>query len=1000
MIIIPYPYYRKAKIMKNKIMKDIKNYIDGNDTSISIDEVTKHPKRYSLLSKLVKSQRDETFNNKGDIKEQKPDFDYLLGIASDKAQDIDDNETIMQLLPDLERCAQILISYILSPKYLLDTELVYSPPVSLFPQTVTTNLTNVVKDYITNKYKLDDKLYGILYNILFTKGSYPIAIIPEASLDELINDVNEPTTSNESLVDNVVTTINNKLNNYGKNSYGFFNNSNRSKTYSGISKESYNVNGLEVSLGDTDKQVNYKGNRNSNVENFSSIYLNNKLDIELPKELLVNHTKSENNKNTYTLNLENTNALLDITDDFTVLLKGDLTKRLSTESIRQKIGISRERNYTDKEIIDKLFTSIDEIQKRSRTNEETVLVKLKTNNQTYRENLNEPLILELPPECIIPITKPGIPEEHIGYLILLDEDYLPLNKTKPINYYRELSNSFRYRNSGSMAHSLIQQGKMMFEGFNLNWNEAKQIEMLARIYGNAIIKEVINRLKEGELGKNLDIGEATELYRIMFYRALQGHNTKMVFVPKEILQYFAFDYDNRGIGISILDNMKTLLSLRIQFLLAQVRAGIINSIPETVVGVTIDEKDPDPKKTLQVIKALIMQTRMIGSLQLGNTDARSIEDNIVQSNIRININSEHPGIPNIAQEVNRETADIPTPDQDTADMLTKYTIMGLGLPPDLVDNSLQVEFAAQVVQNNLITNNTVYRRQQRLNPQITEFVKKVCICSPKIRKDLESIITDNIEEILETINEASGNKIKYKDLSKESLQSVVKYLVDTFIGKLEVTLPIPDTEDHEVKKEKLEAYKSRVEEIINSLLTEEALPPELVTQTDEEGNEINISELINKYGNVIKHDMIRTWMVENNYFADIADYFTVNDENIQTFEKNKAIREMLIKAIKGTMEFFNEGKNIAKSTVAVAKVNEIQGTGSGGGFSSSDSSSSSDSDSGSDEGGSDDFGDDFDFSEDFSSEEPGESESNESGESESGGDEGFSPNEGTDGAPD
>ena len=106
--------------MKNKIMTDIRNYIDGKSTSINVDEVAKHPERYSLLSKLVKSQRADTFNNKGEIKEQKPDFDYLLGIASDKAQDIDDNETIMQLLPDLERCAQILISYILSPKYLID----------------------------------------------------------------------------------------------------------------------------------------------------------------------------------------------------------------------------------------------------------------------------------------------------------------------------------------------------------------------------------------------------------------------------------------------------------------------------------------------------------------------------------------------------------------------------------------------------------------------------------------------------------------------------------------------------------------------------------------------------------------------------------------------------------------------------------------------------------------------------------------------------------------
>ena len=58
-------------------------------------------------------------------------------------------------------------------------------------------------------------------------------------------------------------------------------------------------------------------------------------------------------------------------------------------------------------------------------------------------------------------------------------------------------------------------------------------------------------------------------------------------------------------GRSLIDNMKVLLSLRIQFMLAQVRAGIANSIPETVATVRIDEKDPDPKKTIQMHKHLL-----------------------------------------------------------------------------------------------------------------------------------------------------------------------------------------------------------------------------------------------------------------------------------------------------------------------------------------------------------------------------------------------------------
>ena len=88
-----------------------------------------------MFSKLIRSRNDESFKNNGQLTETTPSLDYLLGMASDKAQDIDDNEAIMQLLPDLQRAAQILISYVLSPTYITSgQELQYLPPSGLFTQ--------------------------------------------------------------------------------------------------------------------------------------------------------------------------------------------------------------------------------------------------------------------------------------------------------------------------------------------------------------------------------------------------------------------------------------------------------------------------------------------------------------------------------------------------------------------------------------------------------------------------------------------------------------------------------------------------------------------------------------------------------------------------------------------------------------------------------------------------------------------------------------------------
>ena len=44
----------------------------------------------------------------------------------------------------------------------------------------------------------------------------------------------------------------------------------------------------------------------------------------------------------------------------------------------------------------------------------TIILKiLKNNRQTYRKDLNEPLVIEYPVESIIPIYKPGTPSEHV-----------------------------------------------------------------------------------------------------------------------------------------------------------------------------------------------------------------------------------------------------------------------------------------------------------------------------------------------------------------------------------------------------------------------------------------------------------------------------------------------------------------------------------------------------------------------------------------------------------
>nr|DAJ64625.1 MAG TPA: capsid assembly protein [Caudoviricetes sp.] len=993
--------------MDNQLLKNIALQLKNKSSAKDLDEsdIKGNPAVYALLSKLNSSRQEESFKNNGDLSNTTPDLDYMLGISSEKAQEIDDNETIMQLLPDMERAAQILCSYILSPKYLMKPELQFRPPKNLFPQNTITIITDEIKKYFKKHHDIEGKLYKILYDILFLKGAHITAVIPEAALDEIINsDLVEQSKESYSirLSQESLSHVEQLLLNSNRPSRGFLGQPNYQENHPKqfTRKPMVSHESVEVHFGNTDDGFEPRVSKSTEHYN-TSIRVPENIEFELPKEYAKTHkdaadkTIEISEEGVWNIKFDSAklDTLVEVSDDLSILRQSFIRKEMLSQESARAAGIptgfkptSLEREtFSDRNIIDKIFRKIDDI--NSYNTDVLELKKLKNDNQTARENLDEPIFINYPVEAVIPIFKPGAPSEHVGYLALHDEEGNPLSKAKPVNYYRELANGYNSRMTvNTMASSLIQQGKTMFEGFSNKLDEARQLEMLSRIHSNAIIKDILDRLKNGLYGKNLDVGDSAEVSRIMFYRALRGQRTRVLFVPKEVMSYMAFDYDNRGFGISLLDNMKVLISLRIQFMLAQLRAGIMNSIPETLVTLRIDEKDPDPRKTIQIANVMALQSRSNSGLIIGASNVQTIEDRVNQSNIRMAIESDNPKIPQIGHDVTKTTADIPTPDNEVAEGIKRDTIMGTGLTPDMVDNSLSTEFAANVLQGNFITSLIAFQKQDRFNPLLTDFVRKTISVSPYLHKRLREIIRDNLEEIIENIKEASGDKtLSVKGLATSAIEVLIDGIIDKFISAFEVNLPAPPNDNHESKAEQLQQYEERVDKAIEFVISQDVIPESLVSEDGE--------SMVEQYAKIVKGDLLRDWMLENNYMPEIMNYITVSDDGVQTYEKNKAIRDLTIKTVKAMTEFFKEGKNIADSTSAVLKANDM--------VIEDDYSSSSSSDSDSDSSGDDmedpfgdmgDMGDEDPFSDDTSE------ESNQEGNQE--GDANMSGNEAQDGPAD
>ena len=993
--------------MDNQLLKNIALQLKNKSSAKDLDEkdIKGNPAVYALLSKLNSSRQEESFKNNGDLSNTTPDLDYMLGISSEKAQEIDDNETIMQLLPDMERAAQILCSYILSPKYLMKPELQFRPPKNLFPQNTITIITDEIKKYFKKHHDIEGKLYKILYDILFLKGAHITAVIPEAALDEIINSDlvdNSQESYSIRLSQESLSHVEQLLLNSNRPSRGFLGQPNYQENHPKqfTRKPMVSHESVEVHFGNTDE--GFEPTVSKSTEHYNtSIRVPENIEFELPKEYAKTHkdaadkTIEISEEGVWNIKFDSAklNTLVEVSDDLSILRQSFIRKEMLSQESARAAGIptgfkptSLEREtFSDRNIIDKIFRKIDDI--NSYNTDVLELKKLKNDNQTARENLDEPIFINYPAEAVIPIFKPGAPYEHVGYLALHDEEGNPLSKAKPVNYYRELANGYNSRMTvNTMASSLIQQGKTMFEGFSNKLDEARQLEMLSRIHSNAIIKDILDRLKNGLYGKNLDVGDSAEVSRIMFYRALRGQRTRVLFVPKEVMSYMAFDYDNRGFGISLLDNMKVLISLRIQFMLAQLRAGIMNSIPETLVTLRIDEKDPDPRKTIQIANVMALQSRSNSGLIIGASNVQTIEDRVNQSNIRMAIESDNPKIPQIGHDVTKTTADIPTPDNEVAEGIKRDTIMGTGLTPDMVDNSLSTEFAANVLQGNFITSLIAFQKQDRFNPLLTDFVRKTISVSPYLHKRLREIIRDNLEEIIENIKEASGDKtLSVKGLASSAIEVLIDGIIDKFISAFEVNLPAPPNDNHESKAEQLQQYEERVDKAIEFVISQDVIPESLVSEDGE--------SMVEQYAKIVKGDLLRDWMLENNYMPEIMNYITVSDDGVQTYEKNKAIRDLTIKTVKAMTEFFKEGKNIADSTSAVLKANDM--------VIEDDYSSSSSSDSDSDSSGDDmedPFGDMGDMGEEDPFSDDTSEESNQEGNQE--GDANMSGNEAQDGPAD
>lgn len=884
--------------------------------------LVRNPTFASVISKYVSDNEiNPQYDKHGNRRPIDPDYNELRRRFSNKSNDINDADTVMSLLPDIELSAQVLISSILSPKDLMNTELSYIAPENICPPNVASNLTRAIKEHFTTRYKLESKLPIILRDILYNTGSYPIAVIPENAIDEIIN--NNQSLSTESIKD-IFGEIDDKTSILppkgilGKSDYV----SKEDSRFTEFSLENYKVR--NTTKDDTLVKVSIE-DVNEKIKDWK--YTEKKDNVTIVKQISLEEG-------------DNVDTYIKVTDNYDILSTPRLLKHFRGKMISSLINPSMEEDSLSD-------VDIDNILRRRMHYSVNPVVKVKTNDQGYRKSIGEPLVMHLPSEAVIPVFVPGDPEDHIGYFVLIDENGNPLSKDNAIDYYNELG-MMTANNKKCLSSTLLDRSKNLFYGPDQYALGRKRMDYAARTYGDIIEQDLVSRLRNGIYGKSVKIGGNDEIYRIMFARALQQQYTQVLFLPCELITYMAFKFDDNGIGYSLLDNMKIVNSLAIALMLANIRAGVLNSIPRTKVNIKLDEDDPDVEGRREhfINEFLLMRSAGNNGLPMGTVNPVDHNTWATQANIEFQFTGAKD-LPDMEVDINEFQSQVPKPDTELEEDMRKRRIMGQGLSPETIDATQGANFATSVVQESILFARRTLQYQELFHPLLSDHISKVSLASPDLLEILEEIIISNFDDVISYI---LPDRKDYQASDHDKL-IIAKKVVISFVKQLTVELPKPNMLSIEKKKEAFENYKSAISDAIESYISTEILSSE------------EFSELAGK-ADIVKSSLIayfcRKWMAENDYLTELNDLITTDEDDQPMFNLYEMSADHGAAIIKSIGKFLETAEPIKKTGNMFAEAKDINGDDYSSSYSDTTSDTSGDTGEG-DDMGMGDMGMDMDF---------------------------------------
>lgn len=803
--------------------------------------IRQNPKLASIIDKMVVNTLDPYTKGQINI----PDQGILRSISDVTTSNILDSKAIFQILPDVELAIQILISTITAPKDMITSKTIFKIVPGSLNVEAANALMGVLSRWWTNTYKINERYEEWLGDILAHTGSVALLVLPESSIDAMINGTK--TISKESIAGtyNVKGWLPTK---------GFLGSNNVTAKTSVSQEGFFEIPNAQVG---TTHKVNAKDLEIS-LEDYHGVKLKEEVD------------------KTAKIKLDDT---LFVTDNYEAIKAPLLSKAISdaktTNIIKTKLSVGLESAKMPKvsELTSSDANKMNEgffAKRNFKFVPGVVVPKL-----GMSDNIGHPLMIKIPSEAVIPVHVPSNPREHIGYFILLDGYGNPVANSQRTDTYSDLSKNLATRRELRLNNDVTSSMNGFGSYSYADTNGRVEIDRMARSYASIVEADLLARLRNGIYGNNVDISQPEEVYRIMLSRHLANQKTTLLYVPCDLMTYMAFDYNDYGIGTSLLDKTKVISSLRAVCIFANTMASIKNATGKKVLNINLDPEDPNPVQTVNELLHHYINSNA-AAFPLGATSAKDLTDYLQKAGVSLMVqgNSRYPST---SMTVDDKQSSIATVDTTLTDDLKKTQMMGFSLSPETLDATQNVEFATSIVTSNLLLAKRTFIWQRIFCTFIRKFIvtytENSQILVDMLKMSLENIKVKLPLELAEVYKQYLDEKGKVKN---ETADGYKEFIVKYFLDNLIIELPQPDTVSLTTKVEALNSYTAALDAIIDSYISSDTFN-EFTSAED-------LATNVDTYKACIRSYFIRLWAMENDFLPELEVLGEVDNKGKPTFD--------------------------------------------------------------------------------------------------------------------